>query len=175
VQGRARRGCDAIYDITSRFSWEDSVRARSSRRAVGDSRTSSNYARGCFRVGLIPSGSKDPFALRRAAQGIVKILSRQMRLPISDSVRRQSATGKEFSRAKSVITSVRFAGSNIRRGQCGSQLRMDDLLDVEERRGSGFATCARRKLRPLPRVSNGSANLKQAQFEGLETACRSVA
>jgi len=29
--------------------------------------------RGCFRVGLIPSGSKDPFALRRAAQGIVKI------------------------------------------------------------------------------------------------------
>ena len=30
--------------------------------------------RGCFAVGLIPSGSKDPFALRRAAQGVVKIL-----------------------------------------------------------------------------------------------------
>ncbi len=30
--------------------------------------------RGCFNVGLIPSGSKDPFALRRAAQGVVKIL-----------------------------------------------------------------------------------------------------
>src|SRR5262249_43262372 len=30
--------------------------------------------RGCFNVGLVPSGSKDPFALRRAAQGIVKIL-----------------------------------------------------------------------------------------------------
>jgi glycyl-tRNA synthetase beta chain len=28
----------------------------------------------CFKVGLIPTGSKDPFALRRAAQGIVKIL-----------------------------------------------------------------------------------------------------
>jgi len=29
---------------------------------------------GCFRVGLIPTGSRDPFALRRAAQGVVKIL-----------------------------------------------------------------------------------------------------
>jgi len=30
--------------------------------------------RGCFRVGLIPSGSRDPFALRRASQGVVRIL-----------------------------------------------------------------------------------------------------
>jgi glycyl-tRNA synthetase beta chain len=30
--------------------------------------------RGCFRVGMIPTGSRDPFALRRAAQGVVKIL-----------------------------------------------------------------------------------------------------
>jgi glycyl-tRNA synthetase beta chain len=30
--------------------------------------------RGCFSVGLAPTGSKDPFALRRAAQGVVKIL-----------------------------------------------------------------------------------------------------
>jgi glycyl-tRNA synthetase beta chain len=28
----------------------------------------------CFAVGLIPTGSKDPFALRRAAQGIVRII-----------------------------------------------------------------------------------------------------
>jgi glycyl-tRNA synthetase beta chain len=30
--------------------------------------------RGCFGVGMIPTGSRDPFALRRAAQGIVKIV-----------------------------------------------------------------------------------------------------
>jgi glycyl-tRNA synthetase beta chain len=30
--------------------------------------------RECFRIGLVPTGSKDPFALRRAAQGVVKIL-----------------------------------------------------------------------------------------------------
>jgi glycyl-tRNA synthetase beta chain len=28
----------------------------------------------CFNVGLIPTGSKDPFALRRAAQGVVRII-----------------------------------------------------------------------------------------------------
>ncbi|HYO80915.1 MAG TPA: glycine--tRNA ligase subunit beta [Bryobacteraceae bacterium] len=30
--------------------------------------------RGCFEVGLMPTGSRDPFALRRAAQGVVRIL-----------------------------------------------------------------------------------------------------
>ena len=29
---------------------------------------------GCFRAGIIPSGSSDPFALRRQAQGLVKVL-----------------------------------------------------------------------------------------------------
>ncbi len=30
--------------------------------------------RGCFAIGMVPTGSRDPFALRRAAQGVVKIL-----------------------------------------------------------------------------------------------------
>jgi glycyl-tRNA synthetase beta chain len=37
---------------------------------------------GMFALGLIPSGSKDPFALRRAANGIVKIIA-EWRLPLS--------------------------------------------------------------------------------------------
>jgi glycyl-tRNA synthetase beta chain len=41
---------------------------------------------GFFRIGLKPSGSKDPFALRRAAQGVVQILlnrdKRQVRLGV---------------------------------------------------------------------------------------------
>jgi glycyl-tRNA synthetase beta chain len=40
---------------------------------------------GCFAVGLIPSGSSDPFALRRAAMGIVKILI-ETKLPLSLSL-----------------------------------------------------------------------------------------
>jgi glycyl-tRNA synthetase beta chain len=38
--------------------------------------------RECFRIGMIPTGSKDPFALRRAAQGIVKILF-EAKLPLN--------------------------------------------------------------------------------------------
>jgi glycyl-tRNA synthetase beta chain len=37
---------------------------------------------GCFAVGLIPSGSSDPFALRRAATGVVRILL-ERKLPLS--------------------------------------------------------------------------------------------
>ncbi|MBI2817503.1 MAG: glycine--tRNA ligase subunit beta [Acidobacteria bacterium] len=37
---------------------------------------------GCFGVGLAPSGSKDPFALRRAAQGVIRILL-DHRLPLT--------------------------------------------------------------------------------------------
>lgn len=42
---------------------------------------------GCFAVGLVPSGSKDPLALRRAGQGIVRILWEQgWALPPADLI-----------------------------------------------------------------------------------------
>src|SRR5260370_37215482 len=41
----------------------------------------------CFAAGLIPTGSSDPFALRRAALGIVKIiLERNIPLSLSSAV-----------------------------------------------------------------------------------------
>src|SRR5277367_1805501 len=46
----------------------------------------------CFAVGAVPTGSSDPFALRRAAQGIVKIiLERKVPLSLSAAI---SAAGK---------------------------------------------------------------------------------
>lgn len=40
---------------------------------------------GCFGVGLAPSGSKDPLGLRRAGNGVIKILTEQaLRLPLSN-------------------------------------------------------------------------------------------
>ncbi|MBI3484906.1 MAG: glycine--tRNA ligase subunit beta, partial [Acidobacteria bacterium] len=42
---------------------------------------------GCFAVGMIPSGSSDPFALRRAALGIVKIiLERKVAVSLTASI-----------------------------------------------------------------------------------------
>ncbi len=37
---------------------------------------------GCFGVGLAPTGSKDPFGLRRAAQGVIRILA-EKQLPLT--------------------------------------------------------------------------------------------
>jgi len=43
---------------------------------------------GCFRIGLIPTGSEDPYALRRAAQGVIQaILHRRIRLSLPEAVR----------------------------------------------------------------------------------------
>jgi glycyl-tRNA synthetase beta chain len=50
---------------------------------------------GMFALGLVPSGSKDPFALRRAANGIVRIIA-EHKLPIT--------IGKLFSDARAEYT-----------------------------------------------------------------------
>jgi glycyl-tRNA synthetase beta chain len=42
---------------------------------------------GCFGVGMVPTGSEDPYALRRAALGVVQtILQRGFRLPLDEAV-----------------------------------------------------------------------------------------
>lgn len=42
---------------------------------------------GCFRVGLVPTGSSDPFALRRAAGGVVRLLvEKRLRLSLAGAV-----------------------------------------------------------------------------------------
>jgi glycyl-tRNA synthetase beta chain len=42
---------------------------------------------GCFSIGLIPTGSQDPYALRRQAQGIIRILEeKNLNLSLKDSL-----------------------------------------------------------------------------------------
>jgi glycyl-tRNA synthetase beta chain len=72
-QGEAEPVWQAVYDHYKPESMEDSIpRNRTGQIvALADKLDS---LRGCFRVGLIPTGTRDPLALRRAAQGVVKIL-----------------------------------------------------------------------------------------------------
>lgn len=65
---------DAIYDQYKPESMDDSVpkTLEGAVLAIGDKADS---IAGMFALGLIPSGSKDPFALRRQANAIVKILA----------------------------------------------------------------------------------------------------
>ncbi len=72
-QGEPEAVARAIYEHYQPRSMEDAIPSTSEGQIVALA-DKLDTLRGCFRVGLIPSGSKDPFALRRAAQGVVKIL-----------------------------------------------------------------------------------------------------
>jgi glycyl-tRNA synthetase beta chain len=73
AQGEPEPVWQAIYDHYKPESMEDSIPRNRTGQIVALA-DKLDTLRGCFRVGLIPSGSRDPFALRRAAQGVVKIL-----------------------------------------------------------------------------------------------------
>jgi glycyl-tRNA synthetase beta chain len=72
-QGESEAVSKAIYDHYKPLSMEDSIPSTADGQilALADKL---DTLRECFRVGMVPTGSKDPFALRRAAQGVVKIL-----------------------------------------------------------------------------------------------------
>lgn len=80
VQGEPEGVAIAIYDHYKPVSIEDSI-PRTAEGQVLSIADKLDTLRECFKIGLIPTGSKDPFALRRAAQGIVKILF-ESRLPL---------------------------------------------------------------------------------------------
>ena len=74
---------DAIYDHYKPESMDDAV-PRSVEGAVLAIADKADSIAGMFALGLQPTGSKDPFALRRAANGIVKIIAEHnLPLPIS--------------------------------------------------------------------------------------------
>jgi glycyl-tRNA synthetase beta chain len=73
AQGEPEPVWQAVYDHYKPESMEDAIPRGGVGRIVALA-DKLDTLRGCFRVGLIPTGSRDPFALRRAAQGVVKIL-----------------------------------------------------------------------------------------------------
>jgi glycyl-tRNA synthetase beta chain len=74
---------DAIYDQYKPESMEDRV-PRTLEGAILSIADKADSIAGMFALGMQPSGSKDPFALRRAANGIVKtIAEHKLPLPIS--------------------------------------------------------------------------------------------
>ena len=84
AQGERQDVWQAIYDHYKPVSMEDSIPRNAAGRIVALA-DKLDTLRGCFRVGLIPTGSRDPFALRRAAQVVVKILVEGgMELPLLD-------------------------------------------------------------------------------------------
>jgi glycyl-tRNA synthetase beta chain len=93
TQGFSAATADAIYDQYLPKSMEDSV-PRTVEGALLAIADKADTIAGMFGLGLEPTGSKDPFALRRAANGIVKILAEtQVPIPLSLGEVAQAAAG----------------------------------------------------------------------------------
>jgi glycyl-tRNA synthetase beta chain len=92
---------DAIYDQYKPVSMEDTV-PRTVEGALLAIADKTDTIRGMFGLGLEPTGSKDPFALRRAANGVVKILAETtLALPLKldeivDTLTRDAALARKI-------------------------------------------------------------------------------
>ncbi len=97
----------AIYDHYKPVSMDDSV-PRSVEGGVLAIADKADSIAGMFAVGLQPTGSKDPFALRRAANGIVKIIA-EHKLPMP--------IGKLFCRCACRVRRQRSRETFLQRGE----------------------------------------------------------
>jgi glycyl-tRNA synthetase beta chain len=132
AQGEPEEVARAVYDHYKPASMEDEIPSTTNGRmaAMADKL---DTLRECFRIGLIPSGSKDPFALRRAAQGVVKILVEGgMPLPLP------SLLGDDAQLRDFLLDRVRYYFRDIR-GYAYDEVNAvlasgaDDLVDVGRR------------------------------------------
>ncbi len=102
---------DTIYDHYKPESTEDAV-PRSIESAVLSIGDKADTIAGMFSLGLVPSGSKDPFALRRQANGIVKVIA-EKKLPfrLSDLMRDARAGYKGSEAEKKFVDDAKFQQS----------------------------------------------------------------
>jgi glycyl-tRNA synthetase beta chain len=99
---------DTIYDHYKPESTEGDV-PRSIEGAVLSVGDKADTIAGMFSLGLVPSGSKDPFALRRQANGIVKVIAeKKLPLRLADLMRDARAGYKGSGAEKKFVNDVKF-------------------------------------------------------------------
>ena len=102
---------DAVYDQYKPESTDDDV-PRSIEGAVLSIGDKADTIAGMFALGLVPSGSKDPFALRRQANAIVKVIA-EKKLPLRlGDLMRDARSGYQRSQAeKKFVEDAKYAES----------------------------------------------------------------
>jgi glycyl-tRNA synthetase beta chain len=102
---------DAIYDHYKPESTDDAI-PRSMEGAVLSIGDKADTIAGMFALGLVPSGSRDPFALRRQANAIVKIIA-EKKLPLRlGELMRDARSGYQKSEAeKKFVDDTQFSES----------------------------------------------------------------
>ncbi|HEY1754960.1 MAG TPA: glycine--tRNA ligase subunit beta [Bryobacteraceae bacterium] len=163
-QGEPEAVSRAIYEHYQPLSMEDSIPETIEGQIVALA-DKLDTLRGCFSVGLIPSGSKDPFALRRAAQGVVKILV-EAKL---DYLLDQLVTGElrtfMLERVQYYFREVR--GYKYDEVNAVLASGVSTLADVEARLAALASVRPTEDFEPLAAACKRIRNiLKQAHFEG---------
>ncbi len=166
AQGEPEPVAQAIYDHYKPVSMEDPIPSTPAGQLVSLA-DKLDTLRGCFAIGMIPTGSRDPFALRRAAQGVVKILVEgKLKLSLSELLNRDPQL-HEF-----VLDRVRHYFKEIRGFQYDEVNAVlasgsDDLVDVESRLVAVQAVRPTENFEPLAASFKRVQNiLRQAQFTG---------
>lgn len=189
AQGLPEGVADAIYDQYKPISMEDSV-PRTLEGAVLSIADKADTIAGMFALGLVPSGSKDPFALRRQANGIVKTIA-EHKLPAnfrtlfsdaldgyqgSDAEKKFTLRGEAY--ARSLQTFLRERLEFYLRDFCGLAYDVvnatlaagtDDIVDALAR-ASAVA-----KVRPSPdfeAISTSFKRMKNILRQAAETKKR---
>jgi glycyl-tRNA synthetase beta chain len=165
AQGEPEEVWRAIYEHYKPAGMEDGIPATTAGRLVALADKLDTLL-GCFRVGLIPSGSRDPFALRRAAQGVVKILVEgKLPLPLPKLIGKDPAVVEFF------LDRVKYYFKDIR-GFLYDEINAvlapgyDDLTDVASRLEAIQAVRPTENFEPLAASFKRIKNiLRQAEIQ----------
>lgn len=165
AQGHSRAVGRAIYEHYKPVSMEDSVPSTAEGQILSLA-DKVDTLRGCFRIGMIPKGSSDPFALRRAAQGVVKILVEgELSLTVPQLTAGDAALeGFLRDRVDYYFREIRgFAYDEVNAVLAAGWA---DLKDVRQRLEAVKAVRATANFEPLAAAFKRIKNiLKQAQFD----------
>src|SRR5216684_5712460 len=111
AQGHTQAVADAIYDQYKPASMEQDA-PRTLEGAVLSIADKADTIAGMFALGLVPSGSKDPFALRRQANAIIKVIAeKKLPLRLSDLMRDARAGYQGSDAERKFVDDARFSES----------------------------------------------------------------
>jgi glycyl-tRNA synthetase beta chain len=166
AQGEAQDVADAIYDHHRPMGLDDPLPRNLIGCAVALADKLDSVV-GCFAVGVVPTGSSDPFALRRAALGIVKIiLEKKLPVPLSLAIgaatktlltsppKRGVTPEQESQILEFILDRARFVlreKSGFAYDEVNAVLRAgsDDLVDAQKRLGALRAIRKSKNFEPL--------------------------
>jgi len=166
AQGEAQDVADAVYDHHRPMGLDDPLPRNLIGCAVALADKLDSVV-GCFAVGVVPTGSSDPFALRRAALGIVKIiLEKKLPVPLSLAIgaatkalltsppKRGVTPEQESQILEFILDRARFVlreKSGFAYDEVNAVLRAgsDDLVDAQKRLGALRAIRKSKNFEPL--------------------------